>query len=191
MANAYPKRKQTKRPLTHIGCSAIVAAFTKDAAYQVLRVSQGKDGSIYLEIPIRKADWHYSYHASGEVHSTFVTHVEKGRFVITKQQPLAKFRGFANMGVFAFVKSYLSGWKELAKSRERKSQMILCLDLSRFSDPVNMNCFLVEKGRVDLLPTLVRLGSQLLVITTTNPWVALLVYSPANLQLNIESSPEG
>ena len=40
-----------------------VVAFTEDAAYQVLRINQGRDGSIYLESPFKEGQAHFSYHA--------------------------------------------------------------------------------------------------------------------------------
>jgi len=180
MVDANPKREQTKDSMNYRGRSVIVAAFTDNAAYQVLRIIQGRDGSIYFVRPMEGIDGHLSYHASGEFLGEFHEFIsERGRMkervVIAKRQPLSRFRGIESIGTFAFVKMYLSSWKQLTKPKERKSQMILCINVSHLPDTVNISCFFVEKERVDLLPTIVRFGSQILIDTVTNPWIALLV----------------
>ena len=51
MVDANPKREQTKDSMNYRERSVIVAAFTDNAAYQILRIIQGKDGSVYFVSP--------------------------------------------------------------------------------------------------------------------------------------------
>ncbi len=154
--------------------SAIVATFTEHGAYQVLRVTRGSDGSIYVIMPMKNCDWHFSYHASGEVRQSFTTEKEEKRFVIRKGQLLSSFKGIENLGTFAFVKSYIQDWHELKRCNV---ETLLCLDISILPETVNLFCFLVERGRIDLLSTAIKREGQVLVITATDPWIALQVHS--------------
>jgi hypothetical protein len=150
-----------------------VVGFTKDAAYKLVRVRQGSDGSIYLIMPLKGENFYFSRHPSGELHFPFGTK-ERGKVVLSRQS-ISAFKGIENCGSFAFAPPYLDSSTRL--TRVRKEQVILCLDISQLRNPANIQCFLVERGRIDLLHRFVELGSQILTITMTEPWVTLVVRS--------------
>ena len=178
MDNDNPKRGQRRISLKddEIGTrnSAIVATFTEHGVYQVLRVTQGRDGSIYIIMPMKNCDWHFSYHASGQVHYSFTSRKEEKRIDIRQGQLLSSFKGIESLGTFAFVKSHIGDWNELKRC---DVETLLCLDTSILPETANLFCFLVERGRIDLLSTQTQREGQLLVITATDPWIALQVHS--------------
>jgi hypothetical protein len=158
----------------------LVAGFTKEAAYQFLRIRQHKDGSIYISFTYRGIVEHFSYHANGEKHHVYVN--QQGQKITNPTgygQPLAEFRGQDNLGVWVVSSPIrIPLWKSLTVEKKRKTQAIFCFDMSRLSGQLNMNISLLESGRVDLLPEMVRafpleLPLQFLVITATDPWVVI------------------
>lgn len=178
MANNNPEREQERINLKEEGeairSSAIIATFIDGEFYQVLRVTQGRDGSIYVIMPIKNCDLHLSYHASGQVRQSFTTIKEQNQVILRQGQLLSSFKGIESLGTFLFVKSYIRDWNQLKRC---DVETLLCLDASVLSEAPNLFCFLVEKGRIDLLSTQIQREGQLLVITATDPWIALQVHS--------------
>lgn len=171
VANDNSKRKQADS--TSHKTSILVAGFTKDTAYKLVRVRQGSDGSIYLIMPSKGEHLYFSRHPTGELHFPFGSK-ERGKVVLSRQS-FSEFKGIENCGSFAFTPLYLDSSTRLA--RVRKEQVILCVDLSQLRNAANIQFFLVERGRIDLLHRFVELGSQILTITMTEPWVVLVVRS--------------
>ena len=159
--------------------SILVVGFTKEAAYQFIKIRQRKDGSIYIAFAYRgkNPQPHYSYHASGETHTVYVDQNGITVKMDRKQaMPLAKFQGEYNLGVWVVVSPTFPLWKELTSAKERKTQAMVCFDMSNWvlGQQLSVNCTLVESGRVDLLSKMVGeipkgLNPQILVVTTTNP----------------------
>ena len=157
--------------------------FTEKIAYQFLRIRQHMDGSIYVEFAYRGKNPppHYSYHASGVAHNVYVD--QNGRNVKTDKKqatPLAEFQGEYNLGIWVVVNPNFPLWKELTVTKERKTQALVCFDMSNWvwDQQLSINCTLVESGRIDLLSKMVSempkdLHPQTLVITATEPWIVI------------------
>jgi hypothetical protein len=157
----------------------LVVGFTKECTYQFLRIRQHKDGSIYVSFTYHGKTPHYSYHPSGERHTVwFNERGEKTQSEEEKGPPLSELRGQLSLGAWVVVSPNFPVWKRLTVAKERKTQAIFCFDMSRLAGQLNINCNLLESGRVDLLPDMVRaiptnLNPQFLVITATNPWIVI------------------
>jgi hypothetical protein len=157
----------------------LVVGFTKESAYQFLRIRQHKDRSIYINFTYRGKTPHYSYHPNGERHTVWFN--EKGKKVRSEEEagpPFTELRGELSLGAWVVVSPNFPIWKELTPAKDRKTQLIFCFDMSRLTGQLNINCNLLESGRVDLLPDMVRavpanLNPQFLVITITNPWIVI------------------
>ena len=162
----------------------LVVGFTKEAAYQFVRIRQHKDGSIYVGFAYRGPKIpHFAYHASGETHTVYIN--EQGEKVYSDRKqatPLADFHGEYPLGIWVVVSPDFPLWKELTIEKERKAQALLCFDMSHLTGQLNVNCTLLESGRVDMLPKMVReipsnLNPQILVVTATNPWIVIRAMS--------------
>ena len=161
----------------------LVVGFTRQTAYQFLRIRQNREGSIYVEFAYRGRNPtpHYSYHASGEAHTVYVD--QNGRRLttnITQVMPVAEFRGEYNLGVWVVVSPDFPVWRELTTTADGRTQALFCFDMSNWvlGQQLSINCTLVESGRVDLLSRMVsefpeNLHPQTLVITTTEPWIVV------------------
>jgi hypothetical protein len=158
----------------------LVVGFTKEATYQFLRIRQHMDGSIYIEFTYHgnKAP-HFSYHPNGEMHTVYFN--DKGEKVVSgsnKGPPIAELRGEVSLGAWVVVSPTFPIWRELTIAKKRKTHAMFCFDMSRLTGQLNINCVLLESGRVDLLPSMARavptnLNPQFLVITATNPWIVI------------------
>ena len=97
--------------------------------------------------------------------------------------PLAEFRGRQLLGIWVVVSPAALIWKELTIEPKIRTQALLCFDMSQMMlGQLNVNCSLVESGRLDILSEVVReipsdlnLNPQILVVTTTDPWIVLRV----------------
>lgn len=183
MVDAYPERQhietavEESRNDRHI----LVVGFTKEAAYQFVKIRQHTDKSIYVKFPYRNNRGpHYSYHANGRRH--LVRFNEKGRQIhirVDNGLPISKFKGQVRLESCTIIlPESSSGWRKLTVAEERRTQAMFCFDMSRLGRQLNISCYLLETGRVDLLPAIVKAvppqyEAQFLVITTTNPWIVI------------------
>jgi hypothetical protein len=94
--------------------------------------------------------------------------------------PSAEFQGEYNLGIWVVVSPNFPLWKELTVAKERKTQALVCFDMSNWvwDQQLSINCTLVESGRVDLLSKMVseipeNLHPQTLVVTATEPWIVI------------------
>jgi len=157
----------------------LVVGFTKENAYQFVRIRQNKEGSIYVGFAYRgqKAPY-FSYHASGETHTVYINENGKKIYSDKKQvTPLAQFHDAYSLGSWAIISPDFSYWKELAQAK-RKIQALFCFDMSRLSGKLTIAFDLLESERFDLLSKMTseipsNLNPQILVITATNPWIVI------------------
>lgn len=157
----------------------LVVGFTKEGAYQFVKIRQHKDGSIYVTFTFSNIAPHFSYHASGRRHQ--VTFDGKGKKIyipVDNGRPIADFKGQAMLENCTVILPDFGGWKKLTVTKERRTQAMFCFDMSRLGRQLNISCYLLETGRVDLLPAILQavppqFEAQFLVITTTNPWIVI------------------
>jgi hypothetical protein len=161
----------------------LVAGFTQTETHQFVRIRQAKEGSIYVEFAYRGNQQvpHYSYHATGLAHNINVDQFGRDRTENEQQlTPLAQFHDSYTMGTWVVTSHSFPLWRALAPTREeRKAQALFCFDMSHFTGTFSITVDLLERERFDLLSLMMRQipSSQVLVITTTNPWIVIRAWT--------------
>jgi hypothetical protein len=180
VVDAYPEceRSEDREEIKDIS----VVGFTGELAHQFVRIRQGNAGDIYIENRYKPEGPHFSYHASGKMHSVYVN--QQGETIhspIGQGPPIAQFQGEVSLGAWVIYAPNLPEWKHFTPDKERKTQLVVRFDMSRLSGFLCLNFWLLESGRKDLLQTLIqnlgRMDVQVLghlVITDTNPWIIII-----------------
>jgi hypothetical protein len=160
----------------------LVVGFTREVAYQFVRIRQRKEGDVYIENRYRPSGPHFSYHASGKMHSVYVN--QQGKTIhssIGQGPPIARFRGEVSLGAWVIYAPNLPVWKQFAPSKDSKAQLVIRFDMSRLSGELGLNFWLFESGRKDLLETflenLIKMDVKVVgyvLITDTNPWILIV-----------------
>lgn len=152
---------------------------------QFVRIRQGKKGDIYIENRYKPMGPHFSYHASGEVHT--VSRNQQGRVIhsqLGNGPPIAEFRGEVSLGAWVVYAPDLPIWKQLTPSEDRKTQLVLHFDMPMLSGNLSLTFWLFETAREDLvqsfLQNLGRMDIQVLgylLVIDTNPCILIVAAS--------------
>jgi hypothetical protein len=161
----------------------LVVGFMGEVAHQFVRIRQRQQGDIYIENRYRPEGPHFSYHASGEIHSVYVdqhgkiTHSRTGR-----GPPTSQFRGRISLGAWTIYAPDLPVWKKFTPDKDRKTRLVLRIDMARLAGNLGLNFWLFESGRNDLVEGFLKELSQMpahllghLIVTDTKPWIVIVV----------------
>jgi hypothetical protein len=182
VANENPE-SQPKIRSTEQEVDILIVGSVGETTNQFVRIRQREKGDIYIENRYKPEGPHFSYHASGEMHSVYLNHEGKvTHSPMGKGPPIAQFRGESSLGAWVIYAPALPIWKQLTPSPNRKTQVILRFDVARLSGDLSLNFWLFEKGREDLLQSFL-LGLRkmpvevlgYLVVRDTNPWLLIAV----------------
>lgn len=183
LANKNPEFQQRERSTEEEVNDVLVVGTVGETTNQFVRIRQRKTGDIYIENRYKPEGPHFSYHASGEMHSVYVNGQGKlTRSTMGKGPPIAQFQGKLSLGAWVIYAPALPIWKQLTPSPNRKTQVILRLDIARLSGDLNLNFWLFERGREDLLQEflcdLKKMPVEVLgylVVKDTSPWLLIAV----------------